>query len=1005
MFEEFAHFFQEAYPSELKKAADTRNDMIKTGEMATMKKIARDFIRPNGGVSLPSLNYERYKKYPDRHDENWRYCKKYPEKDYNMTYKYVEQQLKKFTDDKIYSIQQLRSAKKNLFDLFGVGHPDEKVLITYPPISLAITFKIINIRQHKLFKPSSNTRFIHFSPQSSITSLSPTICSRDFGSVKHTYVYPTSRCYFWAIDMDKVPEPAISYAYSTYGDNVYEYIPKSSDRIIVDESENKRYPGMTPVFIETDSSLTVKPVSGEIRYMKRAFEKGDIKWRDPYPDMKTEEKLTTPNQKVNRKCDMLEIDFKSKQSQYSRMKETANGKIDKLKTLFGMIKSYIEDIPTMVDSSKAEVKERYPEATNLGDFDKLGKKYLRKAKEMLKEIAALLKRQGVVVEYAFDDDDTSGTSDFDTHIDNDPDDCYCEAEGMNKYYLADVSLREADPLDIPLIVKMKVQTILDSEPDHEPTQEELAKITRYVENEIPKHLNDTKKIMYDNDRFIGILISYQKGADWFIDDIYLLPECRYQGIGRMILADEVAGHDQIALRVYKNNTHAIELYESLGFKVEGDMGATQLMRLRKNPADLVEGYRVTYNGIGIYQALKKVLFDRYNSSGPWTEFVNSPACSWLPKPPTYGDDDRSFFTKEGYDKFMELTLPVINKYIDQTKIYIEMEMIPKESIKYSDEYQFITSSDFVQESKWEVDPDDCYCESSVVFDKGMQVKVDVSELPFDTVYHGSIKNISMFDDKRTVFVTPSIAMASIFAGRPDIYKLREIKQRYRVKSPDINLHYLEWSDPKTLVMKQPLKTVHVIMQGAPEITDHYKYRQAGYIYAFNIKDPAIRDHVYKSTAMGPNEYVIKGISPTPIEKIPIEIDVDVTGAELPERFKQEETLPTSGDFAQYAQYADLDTARGPIMNIQTVQEAKLPAKKRNKLDDSDFALVYVDAYGDKIRKYPINDEAHVRAAARMFPRGVPLKYRSEVAGKILHRAHKFGIDTSGWNSVNAAHKK
>ena len=444
------------------------------------------------------------------------------------------------------------------------------------------------------------------------------------------------------------------------------------------------------------------------------------------------------------------------------------------------------------------------------------------------------------------------------------------------------------------------------------------------------------------------------------------------------------------------------------------------------------------------------------------------------------------------------------------------------------------------------DPDDCYCESSVVFDKGRQIKVDVSELPFDTVYHGSIKNISMFDDKRTVFVTPSIAMASIFAGRPDIYKLREIRQRYRVKSPDINLQYLEWSDPKTLVMKQPLKTVHVIIQGAPEITDHYKYHQAGYIYAFNIKDPAIRDHVYKSTAMGPNEYVIKGISPVPIEKIPIEIDVDVTGAELPEKYrtrlKQEESIPTSGDFAQYAQYADLDSARGPIQSIhmrpateadaenmynweiesihpdlqnkphvqelirkdvqqsikdtqmimdgdktigmftacmiddgewryigeiylipeyrgrgigtsilkneidnfdkirlqvattntqaiklyeslgfkivkevdgqmylmeydttkETVQEAKLPAKKRNKLDDSDFALVYTDEYGEKVRKYPVHDEAHVRAAARMFPRGVPLKYRKQTANKILRRAHEYNIDTSGWNSVNHA---
>lgn len=87
------------------------------------------------------------------------------------------------------------------------------------------------------------------------------------------------------------------------------------------------------------------------------------------------------------------------------------------------------------------------------------------------------------------------------------------------------------------------------------------------------------------------------------------------------------------------------------------------------------------------------------------------------------------------------------------------------------------------------------------------------------------------------------------------------------------------------------------------------------------------------------------------------------------------------------------------------QEAKMKAKTRKELDDSDFALVYKDASGEKIRKYPINDEAHVKAAARMFPRGVPNKYRKEVAGKILRRAHKFGIDTSGWKSLNAANEK
>jgi hypothetical protein len=86
------------------------------------------------------------------------------------------------------------------------------------------------------------------------------------------------------------------------------------------------------------------------------------------------------------------------------------------------------------------------------------------------------------------------------------------------------------------------------------------------------------------------------------------------------------------------------------------------------------------------------------------------------------------------------------------------------------------------------------------------------------------------------------------------------------------------------------------------------------------------------------------------------------------------------------------------------QEAKMKSKTRKELDDSDFALVYKDASGNKVRKYPINDEAHVKAAARMFPRGVPNKYRKEVAGKILRRAHKFGIDTEGWKSLNNAVK-
>lgn len=89
MFEEFDHFFQEAYPAELKKRNELNERNIKSGEMTTMNKITRDFIKNNGGgVYFPALNYERYRKHPGRKDSNSEYCAKYPEKDYNMTYNY-----------------------------------------------------------------------------------------------------------------------------------------------------------------------------------------------------------------------------------------------------------------------------------------------------------------------------------------------------------------------------------------------------------------------------------------------------------------------------------------------------------------------------------------------------------------------------------------------------------------------------------------------------------------------------------------------------------------------------------------------------------------------------------------------------------------------------------------------------------------------------------------------------------------------------------------------------
>lgn len=75
-----------------------------------------------------------------------------------------------------------------------------------------------------------------------------------------------------------------------------------------------------------------------------------------------------------------------------------------------------------------------------------------------------------------------------------------------------------------------------------------------------------------------------------------------------------------------------------------------------------------------------------------------------------------------------------------------------------------------------------------------------------------------------------------------------------------------------------------------------------------------------------------------------------------------------------------------------IQESKLPASKRKKLKDSDFGI-------PEKRAFPLNDRAHVEAAVRMFPHADD-KDKEQLAKRILRKAHEFGLDTSGWDSIN-----
>lgn len=68
------------------------------------------------------------------------------------------------------------------------------------------------------------------------------------------------------------------------------------------------------------------------------------------------------------------------------------------------------------------------------------------------------------------------------------------------------------------------------------------------------------------------------------------------------------------------------------------------------------------------------------------------------------------------------------------------------------------------------------------------------------------------------------------------------------------------------------------------------------------------------------------------------------------------------------------------------EAAKLTYRQRQRLPDSDFAIVYTDEKtGKKIRKYPIHDEAHAKnALARVAQFGTP-EEREIVRRKVYER--------------------
>lgn len=104
-------------------------------------------------------------------------------------------------------------------------------------------------------------------------------------------------------------------------------------------------------------------------------------------------------------------------------------------------------------------------------------------------------------------------------------------------------------------------------------------------------------------------------------------------------------------------------------------------------------FRVTYDCVGVYEALKKLIWDNNScfSKKDWEEFKSSSDVNWLTVPNTYGDNNYSYFTEKGFDIFMEKTYPLIIQWLDKDKIKFDSYIFDVDEINlvYVDDYQIV----------------------------------------------------------------------------------------------------------------------------------------------------------------------------------------------------------------------------------------------------------------------------------------------------------------------------
>lgn len=134
---------------------------------------------------------------------------------------------------------------------------------------------------------------------------------------------------------------------------------------------------------------------------------------------------------------------------------------------------------------------------------------------------------------------------------------------------------QATQADIPVILQ-QAKALIDAYEDT--AAMDYDSVLAWVARKITDHICEYRCGIIDGER----CAYWRLCDDGELDDLYVLPPFRGNGIGSAILKTCIEeAETDLYLYVFSRNTRAISFYESFGFSVRERVGKTRLIMVRK----------------------------------------------------------------------------------------------------------------------------------------------------------------------------------------------------------------------------------------------------------------------------------------------------------------------------------------------------------------------------------------------------------------------------------------